>query len=68
MALAIRTLQPQAPGEYLETRVVTDPMSGIGLGYRRHYSPAKGTHYTTFEAVHGAVAAVPAGLARLVSA
>lgn len=68
MAIAIRTLLPQAPGEYLETRVVTDEQSGIGLGYRRHYSTAKGTHYTTFEAVYGAVAAVPEGLARLVSA
>ena len=68
LAIAIRTLQPQAPGEYLESRVVTDAASGIGLGYRRHYSPAKGTHYCTFEAIYGAVAAVPAGLARLVTA
>jgi hypothetical protein len=68
MAIAIRTLAPQAPSEYLETRVVTDEASGIGLGYRRHYSPAKGTHYCTFEAIYGAVAAVPAGLARLVTA
>lgn len=68
MAIAIRTLHPQAPGEYLETRVVKDEKSGIGLGYRRHYSTAKGTHYTTFEAVYGSVAAVPTGLARLVTA
>ena len=68
MALAIRTLQPQAPSEYLESRVITDPETGIGLGYRRHYSTAKGTHYCTFEAIYGAVAAVPAGLCRLVTA
>ena len=68
MAIAIRTLAPQAPSEYLETRVVTDEKSGIGLGYRRHYSPAKGTHFCTFEAIYGAVAVVPAGLARLVTA
>ena len=68
MAIAIRTLAPQAPSEYLESRVIRDEKSGIGLGYRRHYSTAKGTHYCTFEAIYGAVAAVPAGLARLVTA
>lgn len=68
LAIAIRPLVPQAPSEYLESRVISDAMSGISLGYRRHYSPAKGTHFCTFEAVYGAVAAVPAGLARLVTA
>lgn len=68
MAVAIRTLKPQEPSEYLEARVVTDPKTGIGLGYRRHYSTAKGTHFVTFEALYGAVAAVPAGLCRLVTA
>jgi P22 coat protein - gene protein 5 len=68
LAIAIRTLKPQEPGEYLESRVITDEASGIGLGYRRHYSVAKGTHFCTFEAIYGAVAAVPAGLARLVTA
>lgn len=68
LAIAIRTLKPQAPGEYLESRVVRDEASGIGLGYRRHYAPGKGIHYCTFEAVYGAVAAVPAGLCRLVTA
>ncbi len=68
MAIAIRPLTPQAPSEYLETRVISDEKSGISLGYRRHYSAAKGTHFCTFEAVYGAVAAVPAGLARIVTA
>lgn len=68
LALAIRTLVPQAPGEYLESRVIKDAKTGIGLGYRRHYSTAKGTHFCTFEAIYGAVAAVPAGLCRLVTA
>lgn len=68
MAIAIRTLKPQAPGEYLETRVVTDEKSGIGLGYRRHYSTAKGTHYCTFEATYGQSVAVAEGICRLVTA
>ena len=68
LAIAIRTLAPQAPSDYLDSRVVTDPSTGIGLGYRRHYSTAKGTHFCTFEAIYGSVAAVPAGLCRLVTA
>lgn len=68
MAIAVRSLVPQEPSEYLESRVVTDEATGIGLGYRRHYSAAKGTHYCTFEAIYGAVAAVPSGLCRLVTA
>lgn len=68
MAIAIRPLTPQAPSEYLETRVITNEQTGISLGYRRHYSPAKGTHFCTFEAVYGHVAAVPDGLARIVTA
>ena len=68
LAIAIRTLQPQAPGEYLEARVVKDEKTGIGLGYRRHYSQAKGTHFCTFEAIYGSVKANTTGLVRLVTA
>ena len=68
MAIAVRSLVPQEPSEYLESRIVTDESTGIGLGYRRHYSAAKGTHYCTFEAIYGAVAANPTGLCRLVTA
>jgi hypothetical protein len=68
MAIAIRTLAPQAPSEYLESRVIRDEATGIGLGYRRHYSTAKGTHFCTFEAIYGAVAANTTGLCRLVTA
>lgn len=68
MAIAIRSLMPQAPSEYLESRIITDEATGIGLGYRRHYSPSKGTHFCTFEAIYGAVAANTAGICRLVTA
>lgn len=68
MAIAIRPLTPQAPTEYLETRIISDAKTGISLGYRRHYAPGSGKHFCTFEATYGAVAAVPAGLARIVSA
>lgn len=68
LAIAFRTLAPQEPGEYLESRTVTDEKTGVSLGYRRHYSPAKGKHFCTFEAVYGRAVGVPEGLHRIVSA
>jgi hypothetical protein len=62
IAVAIRTLQPQAPSEYLEARTVVDPVSGIGLGYRRHYNTASGTHFLNFEVVGGFTYGITAGL------
>lgn len=62
IAIAVRPLQSQAPSEYLATRVEVDQESGIALGYRRHYSAAKGKHFLNFEAVFGAATGVTAGL------
>lgn len=62
IAVAVRTLQPQAPSEYLEARTVVDPVSGIGLGYRRHYNTANGTHFLNFEVVGGFTYGITAGL------
>ena len=62
IAVAIRTLQPQAPSEYLEARTIVDPISGIGLGYRRHYNTANGTHFLNFEVVGGYTYGVTGGL------
>ena len=62
IAVAVRTLQPQAPSEYLEARTVIDPVSGIGLGYRRHYNTANGTHYLNMEIVAGFTYGITAGL------
>jgi hypothetical protein len=59
-AVAIRALEPQAPSEYLAATSVTDPQSGITLGYRRHYQPATGKHYVSFECVYGASRAITA--------
>jgi hypothetical protein len=62
IAVAVRTLAPQAPSEYLEARTVVDPVSGIGLGYRRHYNTANGTHFLNFEVVGGYTYGITAGL------
>jgi hypothetical protein len=59
--VAIRALEPQAPSEYLAANTVTDPQSGITLGYRRHYSTATGKHYASFECVWGAARAITGG-------
>jgi hypothetical protein len=64
VAVAVRALEPQAPSEYLAATVVTDPQSGLTLGYRRHYSPASGKHYVSFECVYGASRAIT-GAAKL---
>ena len=65
-AVAIRALEPQAPSEYLAATVVTDPQSGITLGYRRHYSPASGRHFVSYECVFGHSRAIT-GAAKLIT-
>ena len=64
VAVAVRALEPQAPGEYLSATVVTDPQSGLTLGYRRHYSAGTGKHYVSFECVFGCSRAIT-GAAKL---
>ena len=63
-AIAVRALEPQAPSEYLAATVVTEPMSGLTLGYRRHYNPSSGKHFVSFECVFGAARAIT-GAAKL---
>lgn len=63
-AIAVRALEPQAPTEYLSATTVTDPQSGLTLGYRRHYNPGTGKHYVSFECVFGASRAIT-GAAKL---
>lgn len=58
LAIAVRSLEPQAPSEYLSATTVNDPQSGLTLGYRRHYNPSSGKHYVSFECVYGYSAAI----------
>jgi hypothetical protein len=62
IAVAVRALQPQAPSEYLEARTVVDPVSGVALGYRRHYNTANGTHFINIEVYGGFTYGITAGL------
>ena len=64
VAVAVRTLEPQAPSEYLAATTVTDPQSGLALSYRRHYNAGTGKHYVSFECVFGCSRAIT-GAAKL---
>jgi hypothetical protein len=60
IAVAMRYLAPP-PGQYDSAMPVTHE-SGITLGYRRHYSTAKGKWFANFEALYGFAAGLTLGL------
>lgn len=60
VAIAVRSLEPQAPQEYLAAQTVTDPQTGLTIGVRRFYRPETGRHHMAFEAVWGASRAITA--------
>jgi hypothetical protein len=53
LAVAVRALPPQAPSEYLAANTVTDPETGLTLGFRRHYSPSQGRMFVSMECIYG---------------
>jgi hypothetical protein len=61
IAIAMRYLQPQAPGEYLAAEQVV-ASNGISMGYRRHFNPANGKHFANFECLFGFTPALTLGL------
>jgi hypothetical protein len=62
IAIAMRYLEPQAPGEYLAAEQVT-ASNGIVMGYRRHFNAATGRHFANFECLFGYTPALTRGLA-----
>lgn len=63
LAIAIRQLQPQDGGEsYLAVDTVTDPETGLGFTYRRHFNPGKGRMYGSIECLFGYAAGLTLGL------
>jgi len=60
-------LQPIRPEAYLESGPVSDPASGITLGYRRYYDTDSGKEIAAFECVYGFKMALSAGVRRIVS-
>lgn len=70
MAVAMRYLSPQedAARAYLDVRQMTDPGSGVTLGYRRWYSTKNGKMWITIESSYGFNATGIDAISRIVSA
>jgi hypothetical protein len=70
IAVAVRPVRPQSGAEkVLESfQIMTDPETGLSLGYRSWYSAKTGTKWGAFEAVYGYAKANAAGLKRITSA
>jgi hypothetical protein len=66
LAVAMRYLQPISAPSYLEAGPVTDPETGLTLGYRRYYDTDSGKMIAAFECVYGFKVAVAAGIKRIV--
>jgi hypothetical protein len=63
VACAVRNLQPQDGGDsYLAVETVSDPETGLGFTYRRHFNPGKGRHYASIECLFGFAAALTLGI------
>ena len=67
LAVAMRYLQPLNAGEYISTRRLVDPRSGIVLGYREYYEPSTGTQTAVLEAGYGYAKAIGEDLVRIAS-
>jgi hypothetical protein len=65
LAVAVRALTPQAPSEYLSAGVVSQPETGVSIGFRKHYSPSSGTLFMNFEALYGSTVGITACLSRI---
>ena len=68
LVIAMRYLQPLNTGEYIATRRLTDPTTGITMGYREYYEPSTGTQTAILESVYGYSVGVWQNLIRLLSA
>jgi len=68
MAIAMRYLSPIRPEAYIEALPVTDPETGITLGFRRYYDTDSGMEIAAFECVYGFRTAVPKGILRITRA
>jgi len=66
IAIAARPVVPQ--GDNLEFEIVTDPETGLSLGFRSWYNTKTGIKWGSFECLYGAKAAQTTGLKRIVSA
>jgi hypothetical protein len=62
LAIAVRTLQPQANETYLAVETAVDDETGLSFTYRRHFNPGKGKHFASFECLFGFTQALTLGM------
>ena len=53
IAVAMRYLNPQRPDRYDDARALSDPNTGLTLGFRDHYDPNVGERYMNLECNYG---------------
>lgn len=63
LAVAMRYLEPGDRGQYAAAFAVSDPETGITIGYRRHYNPGKGKWFLNMEALFGFANGLTLGIA-----
>lgn len=68
LGIAMRYLAPQPGHTYFEARALTDPNTGITVGFRDWYDNDTGQRRQVFEALWGKTVIEPAALKRIVSA
>ena len=68
MAVAMRYLQPNNSKEYISAKRLTDPTTGMVMGYREFYTPSTGEQTAVLECVFGKQVALSGSLRRMISA
>lgn len=68
LAIAMRPVVSQEPGQYLAHMIVTDPDTGLTLTYKRHYNPGKGVQFINMECLFGFAPGITPGLKMLATA
>jgi len=68
LAVAMRYLEPSNSQEYISAKRVSDPDTGMVMGYREFYDPKMGVQTAVLECVYGYAVGRGEGIVRLVSA
>jgi hypothetical protein len=68
LGVGMRYLQPQPGNTYFEAKPLTDPETGITVGFRDWYDNNTGTRKQVFEALWGKILIEPKACKRIVSA
>ena len=67
LAVAMRYLEPTNSQEYISARRVSDPDTGLVMGYREFYDPKMGVQTAVLECVYGYETGRGEGIIRLVN-